>query len=446
MEFDANGIPSEVENQASLLILDTVGCALAAVPENTAQAAIRTAVQLGGNADCTIIGTGVRTGVANAVLANGALIRTLDLNDLYWGPGMIGHPSDNIAVALSVGERQGCSGREVLAATVIGYELYCRILDLADSAGPWDHVTASSLVAPAIAGRLMGLTTAQLAHALAYSVAHSNTLIAVRTGQLSAAKALANSIVAHTGVLATMLAAQGLTGPLGVMEGPQGFGRVVMAGADLRQLIAPMDGQYRLMSVSIKAYPCLGTAQAAITAALQARRGLDDPMTQIESVEVRMADIPTVRAQVGDEKRRHPTTRESADHSFHYLLAVALLDGEISERQFEAGLWLDPSVNALMNRITIRTDASLNVYANGNFPSTLRIITRDGQQREVAVPYPPGHPRNRMSAADVEGKFACCTEKVLDKSRRANIVQMIEGLRDLPSLRNLMDDLKEVNK
>ncbi len=441
-EFRAGEIPPDVESQASLLILDSVGCALAAVPESTSQATIRAVEQLGGIPECTIIGTSTHTSAANAVLANGALIRTLDLNDLYWGPGSGGHPSDNIAVGLAVGEQQASSGRDALTAIIMGYELYCRLQDLAPESSPWDHVTASSLVAPAVAGRLMGLTTDQLSHALAFSVAHGNTLEAVRRGQLSTAKSLANALVAHTGVVATALAAQGLTGPLGVLEGPRGFGHVVLAGADLSQLIAPVEGQYRLMSVSIKAYPCIGTAQSAVAAALQARVSFGGPMNQIDSVEVRMADLPEVRAQVGDEERRHPTTREAADHSFYYLLAVSLLDGEMTPRQFENHRWLDSSVNELMNRISIRTDASLNIYTPGSFPCVLRVSTRDGKTWQVEAPYPPGHPRNRMSAADVEKKFASYTEKMLDKPRRAAIIQMIKGLRDAPSLRHLMHHLE----
>ena len=110
---------------------------------------------IGGNADCTIIGSRHRMPVTSAVMLNGILIRELDLNDAYVGPGQMGHPSDNIAVALSVGEKQRSSGLDVLASVIAGYELYCRIQDIIVGRGPWDHVTASALAAPAIAGRLL---------------------------------------------------------------------------------------------------------------------------------------------------------------------------------------------------------------------------------------------------------------------------------------------------
>ena len=86
-----------------------------------------------------------RMPVTSAVMLNGILIRELDLNDAYVGPGQMGHPSDNIAVALSVGEKQRSSGLDVLASVIAGYELYCRIQDIIVGRGPWDHVTASAL-------------------------------------------------------------------------------------------------------------------------------------------------------------------------------------------------------------------------------------------------------------------------------------------------------------
>src|SRR5918999_1074479 len=157
LEFDSQSIPAEVALHSKLLILDSIGCALAAREEHAYQRAFRTFDALGGNPECTIIGSERRMPVTSVVMLNGVLIRELDLNDAYVGPGQMGHPSDNIAVALTVGERQRCSGLEVLAGIIVGYELYCRIQDIVVGRGPWDHVTASALAAPAIAGRLLKL-------------------------------------------------------------------------------------------------------------------------------------------------------------------------------------------------------------------------------------------------------------------------------------------------
>jgi 2-methylcitrate dehydratase len=96
-------IPLEVVEHTKALILDSIGCALAASEEPAFARASRVFAQLGGNPDCTVVGSARRVNLPQAVLLNGILIRSVDLNDIYIGPGQMAHPSDNIAVALSVG-------------------------------------------------------------------------------------------------------------------------------------------------------------------------------------------------------------------------------------------------------------------------------------------------------------------------------------------------------
>src|SRR4029077_9506188 len=250
LAFDSKVIPAEVALHARLLILDSIGCALAARDELAYERALRTFQALGGNAECAIIGSKHRLPVISAVMLNGILIRALDLNDAYSGPGQLGHPSDNIAVALTIGEKQRSSGSEVLAAVIAGYELYCRIQDIIVGRGPWDHVTASALAAPAMAGRLMKLDASSLANAIALSAAHGNTLAAVRSGQLSNAKAMANAFVAYQATLCTLFAAQGMTGPLSVFESKGGLNQGMLSGANVDLLAQPIQDPFRISDVS----------------------------------------------------------------------------------------------------------------------------------------------------------------------------------------------------
>ncbi len=436
--FDPAHIPADVRAQAGLLVLDSLGCALAALDEHTAHATRRTINSLGGKEECTIIGGSQKTSVANAVLMNGVLIRTLDLNDFLQGANGAGHPSDNIAVALSMTERERRSGRDMLAAIIVGYELYGRVRELATHDSPWDHVTASGLVAPAVAGRLLGLEEEKMAHALAFGAAHCHALRVVRGGQLSAAKSLANAIVAQAGTLGALLAAEGLTGPMMVLEGPYGLAEAVFPGADLSSLVALLDGHFRIMDVSIKAYPCIGTAQAAVAAAIQAKQDLKNPLVEVERIEVRMADTPFVVQQVSNPERRKPATRETADHSFPFLVAVALLDGELTPRQFHGQRWLDPSIRTLMERITIQTDPALNIYIPASFPAVVKITKKDHTSRVVEVPYAPGHPRNRLTANGVAAKFHSCAEEAMPEALRKAVVSEAEDLDELPNLDRLM--------
>jgi len=441
LEFDSKSIPDDVLQHAKFLILDSIGCALAAGREHAYERALHTFEAIGGNAECTIIGSNRRMPVTNAVMLNGILIRELDLNDAYVGPGQMGHPSDNIAVALSVGEKQQSSGLDVIASVIAGYELYCRIQDIIVGRGPWDHVTASALGAPAIAGRLLKLDADQLANAMALSAAHGNTLSAVRSGQLSNAKAMANAFVASQGTLCTLLAAQGTTGPLSIFEGKGGLDKAFLAGADLNLLTEPIRDHFRISDVSIKAYPCIGTSQAMVAGVIQARQEFVDPVKEVKHLEIRMADTPFVRGQVEDKDRRYPTSRETADHSFYYLAAAALMDGEMTQAQFEDERWTQPAVKSLMERMTIHTDASLNKYTPGSFPCVLELTTANGESRTVEVFYPKGHPKNRMSSAEVEGKFRACARGTLSEAQQTDIISLVYDLEKLENVAELMNHL-----
>ena len=441
LEFDSQSIPSDVLLHTKFLILDSIGCALAAGKEHAYERALHTFEAIGGNPDCTIIGSKHRMPVTSAVMLNGILIRELDLNDAYVGPGQMGHPSDNIAVALTVGEKQQSSGLDVLASVIAGYELYCRIQDIIVGRGPWDHVTASALAAPAIAGRLLKLNADQLANAMALSAAQGNTLSAVRSGQLSNAKAMANAFVAYQGTLCSLLASRGTTGPLSIFEGKGGLDKAFLAGADLTLLMDPIRNPFRISDVSIKAYPCIGTSQAMVAGVIQARQEFVDPVEEVKRLEIRMADTPFVRGQVEDEDRRYPTSRETADHSFYYLAAAALMDGELTQAQFEGERWMQPAVKSLMERMTIRTDASLNKYTPGSFPCVLQLTTMNGGSRTVEVFYPKGHPKNRMSSAEVEGKFHGCARGVLSEAQQTKIISIVRDLDKLTNVAELMNHL-----
>jgi 2-methylcitrate dehydratase len=437
--FDAKKIPPEVTAHTKHLLLDTIGCALAAHEEEAFESALATVREIGGVPHCSVIGCTERTSLPNAVFLNGTLIRSLDANDIYIGPRLPGHPSDNIAVALSAAEREGRSGEELLAAIVIGYEIYGRFADLGNPGSLWDNVTLSGFVAPAIAGRLMQLSAAHLTHALAVGVAMNNTLSAVRSGQLSGAKNLADALVGCHAVFTTLLAKHGLTGPAEIIESPRGFAKAVFGGADLTPIVGPAAEPYRIMDVAIKAYPCIGTAQAIVAAAVKAREWVQDPAA-IAAVTLRLVDTPFINRQREDQERRYPRTRETADHSFYYLTAAGLMDGEVTVQGFKRQRWLDADMKALMERITITPDASLNAHT-GTFPCVLEVTLKSGARHEVAMIHAPGSVQNRMTQQQVEAKF-CSNAARLSAAKQDEIIAWVRKTENRNSVAELMQLLR----
>ncbi|HLG74065.1 MAG TPA: MmgE/PrpD family protein [Chloroflexota bacterium] len=437
LELRPEELPVHVTERAKLLLLDGIGCALAALPEQSCQEVLGVIGKMGGAPECAVIGTPMRTSAPNAVLANAALMRFLDLNDMAWGQKPGGHPSDNMAFALAYGERERSSGLEVLGAIVVGYEIEARWRQLKTSSQNWDYSTGSSLAGPAMAGRLLRLDPERLANALGLSATFGPTLGIARAGHLSAAKWLASGMVGHTAMIAVELAAAGISGPRTALEGPRGWAQTVSAGADLEELVDPWGGHFGIEDASIKAFPSLATSQAAVAAALQVRQQFAGKVDSIERVMVRMADVEMVRDQVRDEARKSPASRETADHSFPFLIGVALMDGDLSLQQFENERWLQPATQAMMRKIEVVTDPALNRYLPGAFPAAIEVVLSSGERYRAEVPFAPGHHRGGLTAQHVTSKFDRYATP-LSESRRAELKERFLGLESEQDLRDVM--------
>jgi 2-methylcitrate dehydratase len=266
-------------------------------------------------------------------------------------------------------------------------------------------------------------------------VAHCHILGIVRQGQLSAAKSLSGAMASQIAVTSTLLAAEGVSGPPTAIE--ESF-RAVRGKAEPGGLTAPLSGDYGIMDVGLKAHPCVGTAQTAVEAALRLRDRLGNGVRDIDRIEVRMADTPFVSRQVADKERRNPTTRETADHSFPFLVAVALLDGELTIHSFEGNRWFDPAVRELMGKTMIVADEGLNRYLPGAWPAAVRVLTRSRGDDLEEVPFHPGHTRNFMTPAQVRAKFNRFAADAVAADRRAAIIEEVERLETAASVRPLM--------
>ncbi len=371
------------------------------------------------------------------------MVRAIDFNDhLAHNPNtnakLGGHPSDNLSAILAIAEWRNLSGSDVIAALLASYELYGRFYKYLRPELPWDHTTSFGLSVPAVAARLLGLDAQQTANAIAISVAQSAALGVVRRGVLSHSKFLASALIAERGVEAAQLAALGVTGPMTVFEDVRGISNgIFRSDEELDDLVSPI-GVHMVEGVTIKAFPGMDTSQAAAEAAVKAAGGLKLRASDIASIELVMNDHPMTREQIADPLRRAPHSRETADHSIHYMVAVALLDGEMTPRQFAEGRWFDPEACDLMNRMVITIDPDWTKRAPGGFPCTVKLKLKDGRVIRAEVPYAAGHARNKMGHAQVVEKFRNCVERRLSPARADEIIAAVDGLEGLPSTRELM--------
>jgi 2-methylcitrate dehydratase len=162
-----------------------------------------------------------------------------------------------------------------------------------------------------------------------------------------------------------------------------------------------------------------------VAAALELHAMLDGPADNLTRVEIVMADYPVIKRQQEDQGRTRPQSREAADHSFPFLVAVTLIDGAFGLAQFEAERWREPRVNALMEKTVMRRDAHWNMRAPGGFPCTLRAIDARGREFTAEVDYPPGFSKDGIGQQTVIEKFHAVTAPHLRESARTQIVDAV---------------------
>ena len=440
----AEDIPQRAIERAKLLLLDTLGCGFAALDDDCARAVLATLDALGEKPQCTVLGHPRGMSAPSAVLANGTQIRVLDLNDYVVGAhpqsgARGGHPSDNIPVALAAAELARSSGLDLLAAIVLAYEIYGRGKALMEADSVWDGITISGVVAPAVAGWLLRLPQHKLAHAIALGAARAATPVALREGGISAAKNIANALIAQNGMQATLLAAQGVTGPLDLFEAERGLRAVFPRGSAGDIFDAPLPDDSFIMRSAIKVFPCFAGGQSAVTAGIALHRLVGGNVDQFKAIRVTLADLPIVRRWLADPGRIEPHSREAADHSLHFLIAVALSDGTFGLRQFDNARWNDPKVRAMMARLGIATDADLARRAAEAYPCAIHAVGRDGRPYDVEVLQPPGFSPDGLDTATVLEKFARVTEGHLRPDARNAVLDAVLGLDRAMSCAGLMD-------
>lgn len=436
-DFAAMPASAATEERTRAILLDSLGCALYASVDEKSKPVLQVLHRLQGSADCTILGVRARASLPVASFVNGALIRTLDLNDTYTGPRQVGHPSDNIGAALASAEFAKRSGRDLLAAIRLGYEIYGRILDLGDPESPWDHVTVSGLVTAAMTGWLLNLPPDRLAHALSLAAVHCATMGEVRVGQVSGAKSIANAVVVQTASLLTLLAADGVTGPAQALEGVRGYARLILDGADISQFFqeGPQD---RLLSVGLKQYPCFALGQGPISAAVELRSRLTQPFA-IERLIVSLANTGPARLRLRDDHGKMPNSREAADHSIYFLVAVALLDGRYGLDQLTAGRWKDGDVSDLIARMEAKIDPTLQPPTS--LPCRIEATLPNGNRIVVERAVTPGNAQAPLTWNEVVDKFRRCADGVLSKHAQDSVILSVSEIDRRPSILELLHDL-----
>lgn len=388
-------IPGSVRHEARRSLVNFFATALAGCGDPALVAAARVFRDFRSGGDCTVIGRAERTDLLHAASLNAMAGNVFDFDDTHM-PTII-HPTAPVAPALfALAQTRQVSGRDLLAAFVVGVEVECR---LGNAVSPWHyqrgwHITASCGVfgAAVAAGRILGLDEQRMLWALGNASAQSSGLVET-LGSMAKSIGVGNS--AANGVLSALLAQQGFEGPLAPIEGPRGFLKVMGHEADLRAIGAGLGARWELANNTYKPYPCGVVLNPVIEAALALHA--EDGVRLAEVDRVELTGHPLLRQRTD---RAQPHSGREAQVSGQHAVAMALAHGRAGLDEFSDAAVASSEARALVNRLAFIDDASFAIET-----ATVRVQLRDGRSITRHVDTARGSLGAPLSDADLERKL-----------------------------------------
>ncbi len=430
LRVDAKDLNEESRGLLKRNLLDTLGCAIGALGGEPPKAIRRVVEELGGTGKCTLVGGG-KSAPDRAALVNGALVRYLDFMDNFAAPGEVCHPADNLAALLAAAEYGGKSGEDLLVALAVAYQVQCRLLEsMPTMEAGINHTTAQAFAVAAGASRLLGLDAKQASNAVALAGVDSVSLAVVQAEPVSQWKGLSSGETGAHALQNTFLARAGITGPLGVFEGPLGLAELVHKepGIDWKQ-----EGLEAITRTSIKKYNAEFQAQAALEATMQLRGENNLTGADIEKV---IVDVPRGAYEVIGGGKYGPKDqaiyKEQADHNLRYLAAVALLDGEVTPAQFTSERITRADVQTLLQKVVVQPNTSFTLRLPKEMPARVTIELTGGKQLKKEVAGYEGFYAQPMTWEQVRAKFDRLAAPYADTKLRDEIAAAVSGLEKLP--------------
>ena len=438
-----DGLAPERRERLKISILDSLACGISAVGAAPIEVYLAQAKEFGGSdARCTLIG-GEKANVVYASAYNTAVIRYIDFMDSYFAVGGLCHPSDNIAAVLAVSEYADRSGEDFLIALAVAYQVECSLTDAAPfMAHGLDLTTPLTYSLGAGISKALGLDKTKTAAAIEVCGASGVPLLVVRTTPISQWKGLNSSQVALGCVHDVFLASRGVTGPKYVIEGPNGLahllGQPIRVDWDKQQL----DCFDRL---SLKSYNSAVPTESPIFCMLELRKAQPFDPADVVGIEVGVFQYAydfTGGGKFGPKTNVH--TKEDADHSLPYLLAVAALDGDVQLAQLDPKRIEKPDVQELLLKVEVRPDSRFTDLYPDQLASRVTVRLKSGESISHEVSDYPGSANRPFTWKEIEAKFDKLAASHADEELRQEIKDAVRSLENI-QVSDLMNLLGQVN-
>jgi 2-methylcitrate dehydratase len=415
--------------QLGIRVLDSLSCAIGALEGQPIKLLRKHLEDFGGQGHSTLIGGG-HTAPDRAAFYNGALVRYLDFNDSYIARGESCHPSDNLGAILAVAEYANRSGKDLLTALAVAYQVQCRLSDVAPVRHKgFDHTTQGTYAVAAGVSKALGLDVERTANAIALSGTPFNALRVTRTGALSHWKGLAYPNTAFACTHATFLAMRGITGPREVFEGQKGFMEAIAGPFHIDWSKEDLE---RVTRTGIKKYNAEYHSQSALEGILELKGEHGFSAADVLQVEIEIFDVAYHIIGGGEEgDKTIVRTKEEADHSLPYMMAVAILDGQVMPEQYTPERIGRQDVQDLLKRVIVRPNDAYTARFPQEMRCLLHVSLRDGRVLVKEKRDYEGFPTNPMRWETVVQKFERLSAPYADVALRQEIVEAVERVENL---------------
>ena len=441
---------TDLLDDAKRLLVDTLAVGLGAFHHPAAVIARNYLTNFPANDGAAIWGTPVRATPDKATLVNGVLLRCYDYNDVMMGRCGGGHPSDMVSALVCAADWRSLSGRKLLSALSVGYEVAEALYDFVpNEAGGWDHANVSALGATCALGNLLGLTFDEMCEALGIAAIEHlqsdeiESSALNKRGDLTMWKRFHGADAMRHALDSCLLAAAGAEGAVRPFRGRLGFLAKFGVTEDplpfLRERLRPRNYTRAISRTNLKRWPVGSRGQSAIAAAIAARRQM--PVgAGIAAVSVLTEPgVYDHLVKIRTDPWR-PISRETADHSLPYIVGAAALDGHVDVTSFDLEKVRDPArADFIANNVKIEVSSTLDCRpgAGSRHLSRVEILGEDGRRYVGEAVPAPGHRDNPFGEADLREKLHENGDRLIGAAGVDALYALTRKLEDLPSVREL---------
>jgi 2-methylcitrate dehydratase PrpD len=436
LESKFEELPQEAVSVAKTVVLTVVGTTIAGASAEGCEALVNQATDWGGKEEATILIHGGKVPAYNAAFVNGAAARALDFCDGITKGMHVG--SSSVPTALAAAELVGgCSGKEFLAALVLGSEVAARI-NCSSVYDGFDPTGVCSIFATTgIAGRMLRLNSGQMLHALALAFNRAGGSFQSNIDGSLAVRVI-QGFVSQAGIICAALAKRGITGPKNFLKGIYGYFHLYAKDKYDPQLVAGELGQrFEIIKTTFKKYPSCKAASASTDAILDLVKETGITADDVARIDIKVR--PYQYRLVGHPFEVGDNPRVNAQFNIRYCVASALLRKSCRLEHFDEPFVRSSKVMELTRKIYVAADPALD--KRGELAAEVKVRTRENGIYNKTVDIPRGFYGNPLTSEEHMERFQDCVSyarKPLAPENIEKIVTMVSRLEEVRDVRSLI--------